>query len=265
LFDLDRSLWKALFAFAALFQFAYSAILWNLPRQELNHEQEIDRPQGIARQITDQWQANWRLLKKRPDFFSYLHMFFWGGAGLVMMQSVLPVFLKGDLKLSYTTITLAFSTCKGLALLTSSRLWIRWMAHMSLFRLNTYVNLLTLAFIAMVLLANTHVEWLFLAYIIYGCMQGGCELSWNLSGPLFAKEKECSSFSSLNLPFVGVRGLIFPFLGQSLMLLGGANCVFAIAFAITAFATLYCEALARSATEQNAQQVDLINREFRMN
>jgi len=213
------------------------------------HESEVSPStptQSITTEIRQQWKSALSILKKRPEFLSYLHMFFWGGAGLVMMQSVLPVFFKDDLKLSYTTITLVFSTCKGIALLASSRLWARFMPNMSIFRLNTYVNMLTLAFIGRVLLANLHVQWLFVAYIVYGCMQSGCEFSWNLSGPLFAKDSECCSFSSLNLPVVGVRGFIFPFLGQYLMWICGANGVFALAFTMTALATVYCESLARS-------------------
>jgi hypothetical protein len=52
--------------------------------------------------------------------------------------------------------------------------------------------------------------WLYAAYL-YGAMQGGSELSWKLSGPIFAKDKHSTPFSSLNLVLVGARGCTYGF------------------------------------------------------
>ena len=38
-------------------------------------------------------------------------------------------------------------------------------------------------------------------------MQAGSELSWNMSGPLFSKQEESSSYTSVNIVTAGIRGL----------------------------------------------------------
>jgi hypothetical protein len=68
-------------------------------------------------------------------------------------------------------------------------------------------------------------------------MQSGNELIWNMSGPLFAGEKDSSAFTSVNLVAIGVRGCFIPFLGSLIcaelgapaaMLASGLLCVAAI-------------------------------------
>ena len=42
-----------------------------------------------------------------------------GGAGLMFMQPVLPIFSEETLKLSYTELALAFAFCKGISFILS--------------------------------------------------------------------------------------------------------------------------------------------------
>jgi hypothetical protein len=64
-------------------------------------------------------------------------------------------------------------------------------------------------------------------------MQAGSELSWHLSGPIFARDEESSQFSGVNVLTVGVRGCAIPQLGAlfclfapaaSILLLGAVSC-----------------------------------------
>jgi hypothetical protein len=172
------------------------------------------------------------LLYGHPQFAHYLFLYFLGGAGIVLMQPSLPIYFNQHLDLSYQQLTLAFSFCKGLSFLMSSPLWAKYISQISIYRLNAYMNMLTAFFIGGLLAAYGGVEWLYVAYLCYGAMQGGCELSWNLSGPIFAKANDSTAFSSLNLLLVGVRGCISPFLGYLLLTFGGVYAVFLFALAI---------------------------------
>ncbi len=230
--DGDKGIWKSLFCLLGIFQLMSNLVILRLPN--LKHLVEI---KGLSAETSlqtltnpaSQWIKSWKILTERPDFLSYLLLFFWGGAGLVMMQSTLPLFFKEQLHLSYTAITMAVSGCKGIAIIASAGLWAHWVNKVSLFRFNFYVNIFSTLFIVFVLLANFNTNFIFFAYLLYGSMQAGCELSWNMNGPFFAKEKDSTLFSTLNLPLIGVRGLIFPFLGQSIALYFGANCAFIFA------------------------------------
>lgn len=241
--DFDREIWKSLFLGLAVVQMSSSLMMQFLLPAFNSPNNSATSSQVSFLSPTAQWQESKKLLLARRDFFSYLQLFFWGGTGLVMMQSTLPQFFNANLHLSYTSIALASSVCKGIALIATTPLWAYWVNKMSLYRFNLYINLFSTLFIAFILLSNIHSEWVFAAYLFYGAMQAGCELSWNMSGPHFAKEKECTLYSSLNLPLIGLRGMVFPFVGQWILLLSNANVVFLCAAALTLASLLYARKL----------------------
>lgn len=59
-------------------------------------------------------------------------------------------------------------------------------------------------------------SFLFLAYLIYGIAQGGSKLIWNLSGPMFSKDKDSVEYSRVNSLLVGLRGMVAPLCGAFL-------------------------------------------------
>jgi len=235
--DGDEGIWRILFLLLALLQLANSLMLMLLPVTTsvlASPASKVSLMQPMA-----YWRDSLKLLQEDRAFCQYLLLFFWGGAGLVLMQSSLPLFFKESLHLSYTNLTLAFSVCKGIALVSSAKIWSRWINHISLYRLNFYVNIFSSLFIAFILFSNLQTYSIFIAYFMYGAMQAGCELSWNMNGPLFSKKKDCTLYSSLNLLLVGVRGLIFPFCGQLLLFLTGVNEVFFCAAILTFASVVY--------------------------
>lgn len=175
------------------------------------------------------WKEGWQLIRKRPDFAHYQVLFFLGGAGLVALQPILPIYFNESLHLSYTQLTVAFSLCKGLAFVASSPFWAKWAKNISLYKLNAAVNILSTLFVACILAAMEGEPWLWLAYLFYGAMQAGCEMSWNLSPPTFSQDKESTIYASINLFFVGLRGCICPFLGQAIFLYSGSFAVLDLA------------------------------------
>lgn len=244
LIDGDKEIWKYLFLGLGILQIFNSMVMLMLPLPNFLPQNLIESSSSSLLSPMTQWRESWNILKKRSDFTHYLILFFCGGAGLVMMQSSLPLFFKNNLHLSYTTITLAISCCKGIALIASVKLWSNWVNKTSLFRFNFYINIVSCLFIGFILLSNYQTNFLFIAYLLYGAMQAGCELSWNMNGPIFAKDKESTLFSSLNLPLIGIRGLICHSLGQWILFHTSVNVVFIVAGILTVVSVGYAHLLA---------------------
>ena len=160
--------------------------------------------------------------------------FMLGGSGLMLMQPALPIFFIGELSLSYTTLAIAIATCKGAGFISTSRIWAFLMKRMGIYTLSAVVTFLSFLFPLVLLAAKFQVFWIYVAYLVYGIMQAGSELSWHMSGPLFACDEDSSAYSSTNVIAVGVRGLFAPICGVILykqtspalaLLLGGVFCL----------------------------------------
>ncbi len=243
--------WKTLFLGLALFQLFNTWFLLCLPSPSRSKTDSQSFSPSFRTVLLTPWKNAWHLLSKHSDFAHYLFMFFLGGAGLVAMQPVLPIFFKESLHLSYTELTLAVSFCKGAAFICTAFLWAYGAKRLSLFSLNCYINLFSCLFIAFLLASTMQIHWLFLAYLMYGTMQAGCELSWNLSGPVFSKGNESTLYSSLNLVLVGVRGCLCPFIGQLIFLSSNASMVFITAGGLCFVSLLYAGWLSRDFKEEN--------------
>ncbi len=232
---LDLGIWKWLFFGLAALQLLNTLLLAFLPNDPTT-------------KALSPLKGAYHLLSGNRAFGRYLWMFFLGGAGIIAMQPLLPGFFKEALDLSYGQLTLAFSFCKGISFLCTSSSWAKLVKRISLFRLNAYMNMLTCLFILSVLLSPEHVNWLFFGYLMYGAMQAGCELSWNLSGPIFSKENESTVYSSVNLALVGIRGCICPFLGQLIFTFSSAPALFICCGFLCFAALLYALRLDRQVT-----------------
>lgn len=183
--------------------------------------------------ILKPWSQSWKLIRECPDFASFQIGFMFGGAGLMIMQPALPAFFVDTLNLSYTELSIALAMCKGIGVAVSSPVWTRLFGKLSIFHFCSLVTFLAAIFPFFLLSSSLSIVLLYLAYILYGIMQAGSELSWHMSGLLFSKEKESSAYSSTNVLTVGIRGCIVPALGSailmssssiSVMILGGCLC-----------------------------------------
>lgn len=159
------------------------------------------------------WKDAWNLILTRQDFRSFQLGFMLGGAGLMIMHAVLPAYFKGVLHLSWTELAIALTLCKGIGFAATSQPWAHWLHRVDIYRFSSVVTLIACIFPLCLLCANIHVAWVYFAYIIYGVMQAGSELSWNMSGPIFSKKEDSSVYSSVNVVTVGLRGCIAPFFG----------------------------------------------------
>lgn len=182
------------------------------------------------------WKSAWELICRRPDFARFQLGFMLGGSGLIIMQPALPMFFMDELHLSYTELAVALTLCKGVGFAFTSPWWARLMNKIDMYRFNSYVSLLAFVFPFCLMAAQFDLNWLYGGYVLYGIMQGGSELSWHLSGPLFAKDEDSTAYSNLSILSIGLRGCFIPAIGSLLcynfdpmivMLIGGILCLMA--------------------------------------
>jgi predicted MFS family arabinose efflux permease len=224
--DLYPGGWRWLFPAAAIFGLCgtFFQIRITLPKSSNSGEvfpnvsttSERKTKTKIANFIFQPWRMGWALFKERDDFRHFQIGFFLGGMGLMLMQPVLPHFFCDTLKLSYTELAVALSLCKGFGFTITTRLWASLLRKVDIYRFSSVVTLLAAIFPLGLLLAQQHLVWIYFSYLSYGVMQAGSELVWHLSGPIFAKTKDSTSYSSVNVAMVGLRGCVAPFLGAFL-------------------------------------------------
>ncbi len=225
--------WKYLFIVTSLWQLLNLFVIASVQiKEDVN-------PCNVQFEFLKPLKKGWKVLKEKPHLVHYLLLFFLGGAGIIGIYPILPIFFKEELHLNTTKIALAFSCCRGITFLTTSRLWASILERTSIYFLNTIVNGLTCLFFGCIIASFGGIHWLLIAYLFYGAMQAGCELSWNVSGPLFSGEEESTLYSSLNLALVGIRGCLCPIFGYALYQCSSITTVFAIGLALSIIGVMY--------------------------
>lgn len=179
--------------------------------------------------LTSPWKQALQIIARRPDFARFQLGFLLGGAGLMVMQPALPAFFVDVLGVSYTELGVALTLCKGIGFALTSPLWASWMQRVDIYRFSAVVTVLAALFPLTLALANINLAWLYIAYLGYGIMQAGSELSWNLSGTIFARHEDSSAFTGINVVMVGLRGCIAPPLGGLLLAIAGSSSVLMLA------------------------------------
>lgn len=187
------------------------------------------------------WRRAAVLCLRYPHFLEFQIVFMLGGCGLMLIQPALPSFFIDVLNLSYTELAFAIAVCKGIGFVLTSRKWVYLLQAAGIFWVAALSSFVGVAF-SLVLVFGGH--WMFgvyVAYLLYGTLQAGSELAWHMAGPVFAKNKDSTPFSTLNLLCVGLRGLFIPFVGSFLcsilpservILMGGGLCFLAFVYCI---------------------------------
>lgn len=193
----------------------------------------------LKKQIVQPWQQSFQLIRDRADFAHYQVGFMLGGAGLMIMQPALPIFFVDTLNMSFVEMGLAIAVCKGIGVAIASPFWTRLFRKIDIFYFSGLVTLVATLFPLLLLLAPLHLWLIYFAYALYGVMQAGSELSWHMSGIVFAKENESSAYSGTNVLTVGLRGCIIPALGAVILSQTNSIGVMLIGSLLSAIAAWY--------------------------
>lgn len=232
--DYDQS-WRWLFPITAFVSLLAIIIQARLPIKKSDIT-GVPVSFSFSKQVRKPWVDAWNLVRERPDFAVFQMAFMLGGGALMLMQPALPQFFTDVLNLSYKELTVAKTFCKGIGYTLTLPFWTRLMSKIDIFRFSGLVTLVMALFPLGLLAAQYNVMWLYMAYLMYGVMQAGSDLSWNLSGPIFSRHEDSSTYSGVNVVSVGLRGCVAPPLGGILcsafaatpvLLLGSALCLMA--------------------------------------
>lgn len=229
--------WRWLFPLTALISLVAILLLASMPiKNELIDRQATETVFSFKEQIAKPWKEAWELMKGKPDFCRFQIGFMLCGGGLMLWQPALPQFFFDTLHLNYKELTIAMTLCKCIGYTASVPIWTRLMNRFDIFQFTSGVAAMAALFPLGLMAAQWNMSWLYIAYLVYGAMQGGSELSWNLSGPIFSKQEDSSTYSSVNVMMVGIRGCVAPPLGSlfcnlagswAALLMGGGFCLMA--------------------------------------
>lgn len=229
--------WRWLFPVTALLSIGAIFFQATVPVNEAVHtDTQPNTPFSFREQLLKPWHDALELIKQRPDFKHFQIGFMLGGGGLMLWQPALPQFFFDVLELNYKELTIAMTFCKSIGYTTALPLWTRLMSKMNLFLFSGAVTAVAALFPLGLMAAEWNIFFLYAAYLLYGFMQAGSELSWNLSGPIFSRQEESSTYTGVNVVSIGLRGCIAPPLGSLLcnftsaamvLTLGGGFCLLA--------------------------------------
>ncbi len=222
---LDRydSAWRWLVSITAVFGM-FSTLFLLLIRPSFTAECLLEKSfedftffRYLREKIAHPWKEVWQLMRRRKDFAVFQMGFMFCGAGLMIMQPALPRFFVDTLHLSFVEMGCAISLCKGIGVALTTSFWTRLFRSVNIFQLSALVTFFACLFPFLLLAASSHGAFVYLAYVFYGIMQGGSEMSWHMSSLVFAEEKDSSMFSITNVLAQGLRGSVIPVLGAGLL------------------------------------------------
>lgn len=232
--------WRWLFPLTALFSLAAIFFQVRLPIKDVTEASETNAienaPFSFREKLGKPWKEAWELMKTRPDFARFQIGFMLGGGGLMLWQPALPQFFFDILHLNYKELTIAMTLCKSIGYTLALPIWTRMMSRLDIFAFSGAVTAIAALFPLGLMAAQWNLVWLYLAYLLYGFMQAGSELSWNLSGPIFSRNEDSSTYSGVNVVTIGLRGCVSPPLGSFLcnltnatvvLMMGGGFCLLA--------------------------------------
>lgn len=223
LLDAEGADWKLLFFGAGLI--GLSATL--LFRKISVPTREID-PVIAPLSLAHPWKESLHLLRQRTDLAQFQWMFMIGGSALMLMAPSFSRYYVQTLSLSHTDMAMARFVFMALGVAASSYFWRKSLKTISLLQLTLWVLIGLGLFPLALLLAQYHLSFLYLGFLIYGIAQAGSHLLWYLSGTIFCREQDSAPYSRVNLLMAGLRGAIFPLIGGCLLDLCGQITVLCI-------------------------------------
>ena len=205
--------WKGLYSLTALIGITSIFFQKHIPLPEPKLDKET---LSWKEKLVQPWQKSIELIKSRPDFAQFQLGFMIGGFGLMLISPAITMFTYRVIQASHADVTVARTIMMGLGVIFSIYFWQRCLSKVLPKRLLGTVICGFALYAFMLLLAQFHLSYYFLAFVIYGIAQAGSHLLWHLSGPLFSKQEDSAHFTMVNVLAVGLRGLVAPALGSLL-------------------------------------------------
>lgn len=157
----------------------------------------------------------------------------------MLIAPSLAIFYADSLGLSHATVVTGRSILMGIGIVCSSYFWKESLKAKSITQLTCWVLIGFGLYPLFLIFASTHIVWFYLSFILYGIAQAGSHLLWNLSGTLFAKDKDSSPFSRINILMLGLRGAVAPAVGGILCHWCGPIPLFALGAACCLTGAIY--------------------------
>jgi MFS family permease len=185
------------------------------------------------------------LLKENKQFAAFERSFSIYGMGFIMMQPIIPIYLVDRLQLSYTTNFLAKGILSQVGLLLLSPMIGKIHDRMHPFRFISGSFAILMFFPLLIVVSSL---WqgsavmptvlVFIAYAVFGVAMAAVNMAWNMSSIFFAGKDDASMYQSVHVTMTGIRGLIAPVLGFTLLKLFGITMVFVVAAGFLLWAAL---------------------------
>lgn len=228
--------WRFLFPISAALGLISTLFILKIPKSTLDDAKKaLIEKFCIRKHLTKPWRESLKILKESKGFSHYQIGFFLGGAGLMVMQSVIPIFFVDTLNLSYTKMLLALGVFKAIGYAFASPLSVRLFHEWNIYKFSGFVSIAFALFPLLLIGAEGNSGFVYLAYLLYGTAQAGSELSWHMSGPLFSHEKDSAPYSTTNVLLVGIRGCLAPIIGSILFYLSDTTVVLLVGACFCAF------------------------------
>jgi hypothetical protein len=154
--------------------------------------------------------------RQSPLFYRFQLAMMLAGSGLMIIQPAIPSLLMDRHSLGYAECALIFGGCKALGYIVSSPIWAAIYTGKGVVRLSASAAWLSFLFVLGILMASDSAS-LGCAYLLYGCMQGASELSWQLAPVEFGRYQSALPYASAASFLMGLRGCVIPFLGSLLL------------------------------------------------
>lgn len=200
---------------------------------------------NLRKMLTDPIKRTLTLMKRNKAFAAFERDFSIYGMGFIMMQPIIPIYMVDKLQLSYTNNFLAKGILSQIGMLVLSPLIGKLHDRLHPFRFIAASFALLMVFPLLFVLSSLWagesvlaVIIVFIAYTIFGIAMAGVNLSWNMSSIFFAGNEDASMYQSVHVTMTGIRGLIAPVLGFSLLKILGLNSVFFVAAGFLGLASI---------------------------
>jgi DHA1 family inner membrane transport protein len=156
----------------------------------------------------------WRVMSEDRRYLSYQIAFFVYGFGNLMVVPLIPIFLVDEMRLSYGEVGV-LGMINAIFWMLAYVIWGRTVDRRGSFW-TLELNFILTIFVPLGFFLAWDMKLLAVAYVFNGLTTAGIDLGWINGVMEIAKRERVGDYTALHTFFVGVRGILGPFLGAFL-------------------------------------------------